>query len=289
MFLSIITPTYNRKHSLVNIYDSLIHQNHQDFEWIIVDDGSNDNTNEDVLEWQKEDKINIRYYKIPNGGKTLAVCFAFDQSPIGKYSLVLDSDDFLSENALAIMYSELSTLDSSCIGIVGLKSFTNNELVGSGFKMNFGNYTDIYFGKKSSKGDKLFIFRTEIYKKSLMPPLLNEKFMPESVIYINSSHFGKFKLLNEVLYYGDYLLDGMTNNSRKILIENIQGHIFERIQILKLNLTLKNRFKQIMYHIYFSKIAKNNILKILKQTPNPIFTLLLFLPTTIYLSLKNKI
>ena len=92
--ITIFTPTYNRAHTLPALYNSLVEQiTNYSFEWLIIDDGSSDNTSEIVYEWIKEDKITINYYKVPNGGKPRAINKAVEwaRSP---FLLIIDSDDY---------------------------------------------------------------------------------------------------------------------------------------------------------------------------------------------------
>ena len=68
--ITVFTPTYNRCDTLKRLYKSLLNQNCKDFCWLIVDDGSADDTQKLVSKWIDENKISIRYYRQENqGGK----------------------------------------------------------------------------------------------------------------------------------------------------------------------------------------------------------------------------
>ena len=94
--VTVFTPTYNRAHLLTNLYESLQNQTCKDFEWLIVDDGSKDNT-ELIINTllRNEHTFPIRYYKIPNGGKMRAINYGATLAK-GDYFCGIDSDDCFS-------------------------------------------------------------------------------------------------------------------------------------------------------------------------------------------------
>ena len=99
MLLTIFTPTYNRANKLENVYNSLKNQISSEYEWLIVDDGSIDNTKKIVEKFINDSLLNVRYIKKDNGGKHTAHNLAVDEAK-GKYFMCLDSDDFLKENTI---------------------------------------------------------------------------------------------------------------------------------------------------------------------------------------------
>ncbi|MBQ7385547.1 MAG: glycosyltransferase family 2 protein [Ruminococcus sp.] len=72
--ITVFTPTYNRAYIISNLYNSIKKQTFKNFEWLVVDDGSTDNTEDLFKKWQHEDNdFVIRYYKTVNGGKHRAI------------------------------------------------------------------------------------------------------------------------------------------------------------------------------------------------------------------------
>ena len=71
--ITVFTPTYNRGYIIKQLYDSLILQSYKDFEWLVIDDGSTDDTEELFKSFIAEQKLNIHYLKIENGGKHRAI------------------------------------------------------------------------------------------------------------------------------------------------------------------------------------------------------------------------
>lgn len=287
MLLSIITATYNRAYCLGNIYDSLKKNKFNDeIEWILIDDGSSDNTEELVENWLAEDIINIRFYKKKNGGKTSAIYYGFNQNPKGEYTLVLDSDDYLSDNCIEIIKQNLLKISNRYIGIIGLKAYTNGKIVGEKFPTDESSYIDLYFGRNSIKSDKLFVIRTEIYKNNYSLPFEGEKFLPDNVPYIKMNDLGLFKLINQIFYYGDYMEDGMTKNVFKMAMNNINGYIYEKKLLQEKKMPFKSKVIVSIKYIYYSILGNRNFTKIIRYSKEKVLTSMLYLP--VYIILYNR-
>jgi len=128
MFLSILTPTYNRANKLSLAYNSLTCQSFKDFEWIIIDDGSDDNTDKVVQDFIKENKIKIIYKKSPHGGKHNALKIGYNLAH-GDYFLELDSDDSLYQSeSLAIIKQCVDKTPSNYSCICGCFIDQNNRI-----------------------------------------------------------------------------------------------------------------------------------------------------------------
>ncbi|ODM54983.1 glycosyltransferase family A protein [Elizabethkingia meningoseptica] len=283
MLLTIITPTYNRAHCLPNIYNALLKERNKDFEWIIIDDGSIDDTCELVNSWINENKILIRYIKKENAGKTNALLTAFDSNPKGQFSLVLDSDDYLVENFYDIINNEIDKMEDGEIGFSALKSDLSGNLIGSRFNILRGNYIDLYFGRNKSLGDKIFIVNTNVYKDSLVKTFAGEKLIPESVFYINMAKKGNYRFLNQVLYKGDYLNDGLSFDVIKLASKNINGFILEKQILQTYSLPFFEKIKNEVKYIFYSFSGSRSISKIFNDSNNKFLTLFFILPTFIFM------
>ena len=97
--ITVFTPTYNRAYIIPKLYESLKRQTVKDFEWLVVDDGSTDNTSELLAEWTKENDFPVRYIWQPNGGKPRAITKALAEAK-GEWFFIVDSDDFISDDAI---------------------------------------------------------------------------------------------------------------------------------------------------------------------------------------------
>ena len=107
--LTIFTPTYNRADILNKAYKSLKRQTNKDFIWLVVDDGSIDNTEDVVKGWIDENIIEIKYIKKENGGKHTAYNVAVENTSTELIMIALDSDDYLSDDAVEIILDTWGT------------------------------------------------------------------------------------------------------------------------------------------------------------------------------------
>ena len=140
--LTVFTPTYNRAYILPRLYESLLKQTDKNFEWVIVNDGSTDNTKKIIEEWIEKDKIVIRYYEQENQGKPVAHNKGVEKAK-GEIFTCVDSDDFLVDNAVEIINSKWDECKSNnmCIGIVGTCIGLDGKPVGTGMPLNIKNST----------------------------------------------------------------------------------------------------------------------------------------------------
>ena len=117
MLLTVCTPTYNRAHTLPRLYESLVRQTSQDFEWLVVDDGSTDNTRELVDGWVAEGRIRIRYVYKENGGKPSAHNLGVRMAA-GELFFCVDSDDYLTDNAVEVIRNNSEKLTYKNVGML---------------------------------------------------------------------------------------------------------------------------------------------------------------------------
>lgn len=255
--ITIFTPTYNRGYILMNLYQSLLQQTKKDFYWLIVDDGSSDNTKDMVKEWMVDNKIKIEYFYIENAGKAAAMNFALGVAS-GKLFFCVDSDDYLSDDAIEKILRCYTDLNSSYVGILaGRKNYRTNEVI-TKFKgrRHSGKLRELY-NKREISGDTALIYKTSLIKKYRFPVFENEKFIPESYLYDLLDKEGELYLLEEYIYMGDYLKDGYTGKIKEIIFKNPNGYyayIAQRLQ-------LENDF----LHIFFDNIRCVSINMVRKQ------------------------
>lgn len=133
--LTIFTPAYNRAHTLPRTYESLLVQDCKDFVWLIIDDGSSDNTADLVKEWRTRDNgFEIRYVYKENGGMHTAHNTAYENIDT-ELNVCIDSDDKLSLGAVKNILSKWKQVkDRGYAGIIGLDADMNTgEIIGRGF------------------------------------------------------------------------------------------------------------------------------------------------------------
>ena len=217
--LTIFTPTYNRGYIIEKLYESLNHQTNKNFEWLIIDDGSSDNTElifREIL--KKEHSYKIRYVKKENGGKHTAANLALELAQ-GEIFFVVDSDDILTENAVERVFYYYNQIkhDETYCGVCGLKGFFNGKVIGTPVKYDVLDTTMIdYRFYKRIGGDKADIFRTSLLKQHRFPENEGEKWAPLSIVWNRFGSKLKVRYFNEIIYLAEYLEDGISLNRNKI-------------------------------------------------------------------------
>ena len=181
MFLSIITPSYNRAYTLERLYASLVAQINQDFEWIVVNDGSTDNTEELIRTLQQENMISIRYFYQENGGKQRAHNKGI-QEALGELSVCVDSDDALSPDAVDNVKQIWSNCDKqNHIGILAKRGdFEKHEPICADWPDTLEDCTMMGLQEKYGfTGDTVLFFKTSLMKEHPFAEFDGEKFVPE--------------------------------------------------------------------------------------------------------------
>ena len=212
MTITVFTPTYNRAYRIKALYDSLKIQSCMDFEWIIVDDGSTDNTGDLVGSWINTTLFPIIYIKQSNGGKHRAINRGV-KAAHGELFFIVDSDDILSGNAVEriIYYYSNIRSDKSFGGVCGLKAYYNGEIVGSRRDFGILDCTSLDFRfKYKMKGDMAEVIRTDVMREFPFPEFEGEQFCSEMVLFNRIATKYKLRFFFEKIYFCEYLADGLT-------------------------------------------------------------------------------
>ncbi|MGL4944876.1 MAG: glycosyltransferase family A protein, partial [Fusobacteriaceae bacterium] len=207
--LTVFTPTYNRAYILHKCYESLCRQSCKDFIWVIIDDGSSDNTKNLVQSWIEKKIIEIRYYYQENLGMHGAHNKAYEVIDT-EINVCIDSDDYMTDDAVEIILDcwKKNKRDDIC-GIGALDIYTNGEVIGTQFPLNLkeSKHFDIFKVHKV-RGDKKFIYRTELVKKNPYPIFKGEKYVGLDYKYMKLDHEYSLILINKPLCVVEYLEDG---------------------------------------------------------------------------------
>lgn len=243
--LSIITPTYNRSILLKRLYESLVMQTSKDFEWIIIDDGSIDDTREIVDCWIKQNKINIRYIYQENQGKYIAHNTGVKNAN-GDLCLCIDSDDYPTLNCVELILNHWKINNKEMhSGIIALKSYSNNTIIGDRIPINVKETTLFDLSERNKiSGDKTLVYRTSILKQNLFPEFKETKFVPECVVYDKIDRKYKLLVLNENICICEYQVEGYSNNFESIMLNNPIG--FNIYYMQRIDMAL-NIYKRIIY------------------------------------------
>ena len=268
-FISILTPTYNRGKLLLPLYDSLKNLTFKDFEWLIVDDGSEDDTEQYALSWIAHNIENaefpIRYIKKSNGGKHTAINRGVREAS-GELILILDSDDTLPADSLATIaqYYEQCKGYKDCAGVCGLMAHHDGQLIGTGFPKDpmYESALQFRYAEKGNvTGDLLEVYKTSVMREFPFPEIENEKFCPESLVWNRIANKYKLFCFNKVIYYRDYLEGGLTSKIVKIRMNSPIASTMTYAEMLDYNISLKWKIRSAINYWRFKYCISNKALK----------------------------
>jgi glycosyltransferase involved in cell wall biosynthesis len=272
--ITVFTPTFNRAYCLTNCYESLKRQTNKDFIWLIVDDGSTDNTKELVSYWQTESLIDIQYIWQENLGMHGAHNRAYELIET-ELNVCIDSDDYLTNDAVEKILGKWEREGSENVsGLIGLDSHPDGTVVGTRLPVNLKTSTlfDLYY-KHGVTGDKKLVYRTELTKKFPYPVFENEKYVGLAYKYYKLDQEYEMLLMDEVLCCVEYLPDGSSLNMEKQYRKNPRGFAFYRKEMMKLPFASKKFKYQQAIHLVSSSLLSKDI-NFIKEAPNKFLTTL---------------
>lgn len=218
--ITILTPTYNRCDLLSQIYNSLCQQTSPDFEWVVVDDGSQDGTGAVVNNMLETATFPLQYFYKENGGKHTALNYGVRKAK-GELVLILDSDDQLSPNAvenIEKVYAEVKG-DEAFAGVCGYMAHRDGQVVGSPMIDSDINTIDLRY-QLGVGGDMAEVFRKDILLNYPFPEIKGERFCPEALVWNRIAQKYKMRVFSKVIYYRDYLDGGLTSNIVRIRMKS---------------------------------------------------------------------
>ena len=273
--LTIFTPTYNRAHLLPRLYESLCVQTVNDFEWLIIDDGSTDETAELVMKWQQENKIDIQYYFQENGGMLAAHENAYSKIE-SLLCTCIDSDDWMPENGVEIIVNAWEKYgDENCCGLIGLDDYADGKIVGTQFPSSPWKCRFIDFFSNGVVGDKKFVHRVEIIKKFLpYPKFGDERFRVTSYLYYFMGEEYHYYAVNEVFCTVEYQEDGLSKNIINQYRESPRSFAQFRLAAMKFMPRWKDKLRHAI-HLNSSMLMANDF-SFFSKSPHPLLTTLSF-------------
>lgn len=271
--LTVFTPAYNRVHTIGRTYESLCRQTSKDFEWLIIDDGSTDNTKDLVNQWIKENKISIRYIYQENQGMHGAHNTAY-RNITTELNTCIDSDDYMPDNAVEKIVSFWEKNGSKqYAGIIGLdQNHMTKEIIGTSFPADMKETTLTDFYARKGKGDKKLVYRTEIINKYPEYPIFEgEKYVGLAYKYMLIDQDYKLLTLNEPLVIVEYQTDGSSMNMYKQYWKNPKGFAFFRKAEMQTTKSLMRKFKVCIHYVSSSFISHNK--NFIKESPCKFLTI----------------
>lgn len=231
--LTVFTPTFNRAYIISNLYQSLKNQTDKNFEWLVVDDGSTDNTEELFNQWVIENNnFSVRYFKKENGGKHRAVNMGLDLAQ-GEYFFVVDSDDTLTIDAVEKLNVWMDEIENNkkIMGIVANRGYSPTKTINNFFKEKYLDMPLLecnYYqedGKFVLNGERALCFKTDFHRKYKYPEFENEKFVTEAIAWNRMSADGYLmRFYNDIIWIFEYLEDGYTKSGNSLYLNNPHGY-----------------------------------------------------------------
>ena len=291
--ITVFTPTYNRLKTLTRTYDSLRSQTCQEFDWLIIDDGSTDSTKELVDSWIKEDHIfKLHYIYKENGGLHTGYNTAIEFIKT-ELCVCIDSDDYMPIDAIErILKFWKENKNEHVGGIMGLDFYADsNQPIGGYFPEGIKTLKIIDMAPRyNHHGDVKVVHRTSLLKEvAPMPTFKNEKnFNPIYLFHLIDIKY-PLLLLNENLCYVDYQPDGMSNNIYKQYVNSPRSFAeLRKLLMSRHDVSIKFKFRQAIHYIASEIFIKNPLW--LKESPQKILTLLACpLGFCLYLYIKYKV
>ena len=240
MKLTIFTPTYNRGSTLQRLYESLLLQTRFDFEWLIIDDGSTDNTEEIIKTFYLQDKFPIVFHQKKNGGKHTAYNTALTLAK-GDFFFCVDSDDRLKEDAIEKLLAILPQIKKHQF-IMAYKIDQNGKLLSDTFPKNCTEttLTQLNFKFKCC-GEFSLIFPTNLAQQFQFPIFKGEQFITESVIYDRIDKIATALLFPQILTVCEYQPDGLSNSINSTMKKNPAGYCLYFMQRIDMQPSLKDK------------------------------------------------
>lgn len=260
--ITVVTPAYNRASLLPRLYNSLVTQSCKDFEWMIVDDGSTDNT-KSVVEGFKAttSEFNITYYHKENGGKHTALNLAFKQVKT-ELLIIVDSDDRLTLDAIdTIKHDWLKTKEiensRKICGLGYLKCYNDNKIIGDLYSGDYfvSNFITERFNK-GVDGDKAEVWVTGCLRNFKFPEYKGEKFISESVAWIWLAERFDMLFINKPIYVVEYLQGGLSDTGRQLRFKCPHLMAYGSLMTMTKSFSLKIRIKETLLYIVYSLFGK---------------------------------
>lgn len=278
--ITIVTPIYNRCVFLKTLYKSLLLQTSYEFEWLIIDDGSNDNPENVVYEFMADSPFPIRIERKGNGGKHSALNYSHNFIR-GDLTFVVDSDDTLVPQAIETIYSdwELHKHNDSIWGLVYLRGVSENSAFNKKIKFDgkIGNWIDVMVNAKHA-GGTCEIVRTDLFTACKFPEFEGERFVGESYLWMELSKRRDALFLNKILYLVDFQKNGLTNAGRKFRLHNPNGGYIYAHLFLNSKVNFLIRFKYAVLAVCYSRILKKSFFNVMKESECPVLILTSCIP-----------
>lgn len=258
--VTILTPTYNRKEKLQQLYQSLVEQTSKNFIWLIVDDGSTDGTETVISGWETDSSFPVQYRKKENGGKHTALNFAYPliETPL---TFIVDSDDTLTENAISLIEEKYALYrdEPDLCGFSFMRGKSSGEGCLSCGTLPQNDWKESFVDCRINRnlaGDMAEVWFTHCLREYPFPEFPGEKFLGEDIVWISMANKYKLRFYNDIIYLSDYYDDGLTKSRRRLNIRSPKGCVARAEVFLRSDVSFKYKMKAVLQYIIYGKFAK---------------------------------
>ncbi len=276
--LTVFTPAYNRAHTIERTYESLCRQTNKDFEWLVIDDGSTDNTRQLVEDWIKDNVIPIRYIYQENQGMHGAHNTAYKNIHT-ELNTCIDSDDWMPDDAVEKIVSFWKKYGSDEVaGFMGLDAKEDGSIIGGRFPQGLKETTlRGYYEDLNGYGDKKLVYRTSIICNTPEYPLFEgERYVGLDYRYHIIDEVLPLLVLNDVIVIVDYQDDGSSRGMWRQYWNNPKGFAFYRIFDMLQTHSWKRKIEDNVHYVSHSIRCRN--WNLIKESPMKWLTILSIIP-----------
>ena len=271
--ITVFTPAYNRADLLPNLYGSLLRQNSREFLWLVIDDGSTDNTREIVEGWIREEKIDIQYVYKENGGLHTGYNKAIECMDT-ELSVCIDSDDYLTDDCIETVlkfWDENKAEDIA--GFIGLDIRPDGSIIG-GLLPDVKTVDPLWLTELDA-GDRKYVIRNDCYRKVYpMPVFAGEKNFNPHYLVLKLCMDYKFLVLNKPLCVVNYQPDGMSANIFRQYLNSPNSFAQYRKVIMENPYTsFPYLLKTTIHYVSSSILSKNK--NFVRESPGKLLTVLM--------------
>lgn len=262
-FITIVTPTFNRATFLQRLYKSLCCQTCMDFVWLIVDDGSTDDT-EALVNSQfitLNSRFKVLYIKKPNGGKHSALNVAFGMVDT-ELLFIVDSDDALTPDAVGTINHDWTAAKKMqakrrLCGIGYLRGYEKDKVIGDRYSQDY--FVSDFIEERYNRGingDKAEVWVTDCLRDFRFPEYEGERFISESVAWIWLAERYDMLFVNKIIYITEYLQGGLSDNGRRLRFQCPHLMAYGSLMTMSNRFSLKVRIKETLLYIVYSLFGK---------------------------------
>lgn len=267
--ISVLTPTFNRREKLAELYRSLEEQTSKEFEWVVVDDGSADDTESYITGLKAA--FPIRYFRKENGGKHTALNYGLTKIRT-ELTFIVDSDDTLTPDAIETIchYHNKYAANEELCGYAFLRCYPDGRINGKKFAPDekIASYIETRINGEDTRSDKAEVFKTACLKEFPFPEYPGEKFLGEDIVWVQMARKYKMVHINKAIYIGEYLEGGLTQGRRKNNIKSPVGCMNRAVKFLYPDINIKYRGKAALQYWIYGRFAGLHAASLIRNAPD---------------------